>query len=1615
MTGFEGSQPPDFPRRLAASIANWKRNLLDLTRRNRALNFKPTKVSTVAIVDELPSEVFRHIYINEAPMRFEASESGKGEERPDDGSPRLDFDDNGDSLEFESESEEALEYVPYDPSSVDERHKDGCLQTRLTPEALDHSLRRIDEQAKSAIEEQGVNTLFLALGMLQYRESRDSDTWFRAPLVLLPVQLTRTSARSGYVVTAGDEDALVNPALVEYLHSSYGISLPELPDSETISDTYNLQTLLKGVADAVAAQSDWSVQTDIYLGLFSFQKLVMFKDLEANAEAIGLHRLIRQLLSRAGSSVHGLPPDIRELPLDSEFTPEATYQVVDADSSQMRAAAAVVKGHDIVIEGPPGTGKSQTITNLVAQALSAGKSVLFVAEKMAALDVVHRRLVAAGLGEFCLELHSSKANKRAVMKELSAALDASLQSVPASTGNSKRLPEVRGVLAEYVKAVHEPFGPLGKSPYDVAGRLESVLQASRIKLTLDIGGTSSEELAAAERALKDLLGHAVSIGIPSAHRWRDTQKTFYTEDELEAVVTFARDVDDSVKVLIVDAERVALLLGISAAADLRSLETLEELADLLGDSPGVPAHILQSESWNSPPPDATSLLDKLRKLRKMRDSLSKKFEADVFDIEHDADIAYIEKKCAGILAFLAMLDGQYRSIKARWLGYRKVGYAPSLLTQAQDLKLVDRTSLLAAELDGVGPAGRDLFGDLWQGSSSDLERLDAYVAYVVRYRGVAITRKLGAEAAKIAENKKPDVSAIRELVGAANRLSETLAKLRSAVAWPDGYFDARPLSDLGKRARDLADNINKAPAWAAFEASRQRAVATIAREAVDAGMAGEVAFEDLVAAFLRSFYMRWMSAVVQARPPLHRFDTVAHEGIVREFRELDEQVLRDNRLGLIGLLRDRVQQKLLQPEVSASLPRLRREMTKQRKLSPLRRTLRDCEAAIRAIKPCFMMSPLTVAQYLDGKQPTFDLVIFDEASQLPTEDAIGAVIRGRQLVVVGDPKQLPPTNFFAVSTGTVSAPIGEDGTPLYDDSESVLEEFMGAAVPMSRLKWHYRSAHESLISFSNVNFYDADLHTFPSVATDTDAVGLQFHFVEGGIYEGKGINLIEARRIADEVVSFAKFQLARKAAGQHSLSLGVGTLNLRQQLAILDELEVRRRDDPSIEPFFERSGHEPFFVKNLENIQGDERDSIFLSVTYGKSVDGRLRYNFGPLNRENGWRRLNVLVTRARRQMKVFSSIRDHDINPTGATSEGPRLLRDFLAYAEHRRLSNSAVSAADDAESPFEREVYQELTRRGVRVQPQVGVCGYRVDLGVIDDTVPGRFVCGIECDGVAYHSMETVRDRDRLRQKVLEDRGWIIHRVWSTDWFKDRQGQIDRLLGLIEESRDLAKNDQVRAKDEQAAKRQGGATADAGEVRPKPEPPHHYVRPVVPAYVMYAENGLQIRGGLLDASLETLADLVARVVDVEGPVHEADVISRMSGLWGTKAGSRIQAFIRDAASLAARKKLVERRGPFYWKPDGACRVRSRADIGIPGDRIAPEEFGEAVKLVLAADCAFPRQALISETRAVLGYSRTGPILEEAIGNVVDALLVQGVLGEGSSGLVLRAKQGFEGMSNGV
>ncbi|MEN3335942.1 MAG: hypothetical protein V7641_5307 [Blastocatellia bacterium] len=1880
------STNPNQSQRISATINVWKSKLLDLSKRNRALNFKVQKVSTVTIVDEQPVEIFKLLCLQGKSLKF--LPQAKKEKTAN-------LESNVEITAFDVEDLEenlpAPDFVPYEANNLADHYTDDYLQTNASPEQLDKSLRRLEEQARLIIEEQGVNALFLSLGTLHYRESADSQEFYKTPLILVPVELSRKSARAGFTITTNEDETVVNPSLLEYLRRNFGITLPEIPDSSQLNESYDVQQFFAEVADAISQQKEWKVKTEIYLALFSFQKLAMYKDLEKNAASLATHMIIGNIITRSGRQFVGLPEEVRQMELDHEFAPEATAQVVDADSSQLRAISAVARNYDLVLEGPPGTGKSQTITNLIAQTLSAGKSVLFVAEKMAALEVVCRRLVAVGLGESCLELHSTKANKRAVMQQIRNALDASLQRLVGTKSSIDRLPVVRTQLTEYARTVHASFGALNLSPYRVYGELGKVLNAPKILLEADIYTTTQAQLADVLRDLKDLAVAAEAIGSPSKHIWRDTIKTFYSEYDLDQINALGAEIKTCLGKAIELAETAENSYGLPPIRSFADVETAVSIASVIAQSPGAPLNVVSSEAWNSPPPEANNLIEKGRnvvrlgehasqaqilrndnydsllsealnliesgrkiitlqeqvlkvrvlsdemyerfvfethrliesgrKIARLRGQIAEKFNATVNEQNPSDDITYVEQKSSGFFSFLAFLDGRYRAIKKRWLSYRLSTYQASLIEQANHMKMVaelwrerrdleakaalgqqffgslwqdkksnwdalekyviwvlafrhlciESSSILdfanvqliekqadevrstlvghcqAAELqqgylgtwelmgkdlktvvayfrerqnlkerDSLGVAffgslwegensnwevlenyvawvknfrhlyiennlhkrdsswkntssnrtdillqlekeaanmrslflehqrtkgsspgyldswlvmekelktvaeylrekqnletqailGLQLFGALWKGEASNWQVLENYIAWVLEFRRLCVQYGLQERTMKTASQPAPDMLNVRLLVEEAQKIQTKLKQFCTLVGFRENYFTDSNLSEILNRISDLLDHIRLAPRWAAFETSRQKVERGRAAELLPLAMSEQLAFNDLAAAFERGFYQKWLVRVIQERPPLLHFQTLTHEQRVKEFQELDERVLRENRAELIGLIRERLQSNLQKPGLHQAMSFLRGQLTKQRGLLPLRTTMKLAFPAIRTIKPCFMMSPQSVAQLLENIEDKFDVVIFDEASQLPTEEAVGAILRGRQLVVVGDPKQLPPTNFFAVQSGTVNVQYDEDGLPLYEDSQSILEDVAGAGVPNSRLKWHYRSAYESLITFSNVSFYDAELYTFPSVETENVDAGLHFEFVADGVYEGKGLNLIEGRQVADAVIRHAKTK--------PDVSLGVGTFNMRQQLAIQDELEQRRRQDPSIESFFDRNKEEPFFVKNLENIQGDERDVIFISVTYAKATDGRLRYNFGPLNSENGWRRLNVLTTRARKLMRVFSSIRGQDINPVATTSRGAQLLRDFLTYAEHKRLDSPVLSVLAETESPFERDVFQELTRCGVQLVPQVGVSGYRIDFGVLDDDVAGRFVCGIECDGVTYHSSETARDRDRLRQQVLETRGWEIHRLWSTDWFKDRSGQIERLRDLIEQSRQRARHQEAEERERKQfaeAERERQAQESLGKISDTRVEnlfgsfdDQNYVRPTAENYGCAELPNFVPSQGLLEMPTNHLARIVLHVAEIEAPLHYKDVTTRTAAFFGTKAGSRIQSRIVDILQLLRQARHLELRGEFVFKPNSEVRVRSRSEINIPAERIAPEEVQEAILMILrVARSGLTRQNLINEVRALFGFNRTGAALKQVIDAAIEALLTRGIIGEGSAGISLR------------
>jgi very-short-patch-repair endonuclease len=675
---------------------------------------------------------------------------------------------------------------------------------------------------------------------------------------------------------------------------------------------------------------------------------------------------------------------------------------------------------------------------------------------------------------------------------------------------------------------------------------------------------------------------------------------------------------------------------------------------------------------------------------------------------------------------------------------------------------------------------------------------------------------------------------------------------------------------------------------------------------------------------------------------------------------------------------------------------LRRELQKRKKIKPLRKLFAEIPHALQALKPCMLMSPISVSTFFKPGSVTFDLVVFDEASQLPTPEGIAAILRSEQVVVAGDRNQLPPTSFFRAQID-LDESVADDKDEIADEPlESLLDDAV-ATVPLfqeAHLKWHYRSRDERLIKFSNAFFYDNRLVTFPSACTDTDGRGVRLVYVPDGVWDrGRSrTNRIEARKAAELVVEhFTRFP---------NRSLGVVAMNNQQKEAIEDAIAESVEHRPDILPLLDpRSVHEPFFVKSLENVQGDERDAMMISVAYGKDTNGHLSLNFGPINMDGGWRRLNVLITRAKWQTTLITSIRSHELSGISPNNRGAIALRDFIAYAERNcELPQPASAPTAEETNDFEDAVATALRNRGLTVDEQVGASKFRIDLAIRDRRDTSRYILGIECDGAMYHSTRTARDRDILRQRVLESMGWRIHRVWSTEWFHDRDRAIERVLASLSQAESRPVEESVQGiplqTDHSPNFVNAGPTVSADKHDPPQEKRRYLSGTPYRKFVATANRELLIQPRFLNE----LAALVVRIVHAEGPIHQDFLAERLKEVCGVeRAGSNVQSNIAEAIRAGLHRKEIERRRQhdFLWAKNAQLevfRVPSNS-FRRPIDWIHRDEIALAILYLVEDQFGIASSEVGRGVARLLGLERASSEACDQILEVADELTERALL----------------------
>ncbi|HYF22576.1 MAG TPA: DUF3320 domain-containing protein [Caulobacteraceae bacterium] len=1554
--------------------------LLDLSTRNRLLNtpLRTRNNRAIEIVDEKAPEVFRLLTSNRA-LSFvpgvELSEAARAELDPDD-------DVTGGIPQPENDT--------IDEQGRSSRHTDTRLQTRLTSEGLQKRLFDIWYDAQTLEQEQGVNILYLALGLLRWFDSDTSDIARHAPLVLLPVKLERTSAADRFKLRWRDEPPSPNLTLQAKMKAEFALAIEDFKDEDEV----DLAGYCARVAETVSRNQRWEVLPDaMVLGFFSFSKFLMYRDLDPEnwpGEAgIDSRELITALLRDGFPESAPLVGDGDAI--DEVVRPLELNHVVDADSSQTVVIAEAAGGRSLVVKGPPGTGKSQTITNIIAAAVARGKKVLFVAEKMAALDVVHRRLRQVGLGPLTLELHSNKVSKRTVLEELKRTRDAQHRPPTGDPTVIDKLAETSDALNAFARRLHRPLQPCGLTPHAILGLLARAQETGAPGgYTLTAADRWDREAVSARRAVvTDVAERSRALGPVPANVWRGVRRGALDPVERQNLAGRIQDLAEAKA----EAERHAAVatdaLGAASPRTVADLRRSQAFLSLAPPPAGLDRSALTRPAWSD--------LDALQRLidaGRLYNETWAVAEQAFNEAGRNADLGAVRTaivtKGSNLFRFL---DQDYRAQIALLRSYVTAPLPKAPLERAA---LVDRmtaaqnarTAFNAAEAAGAA------FGAAWKGERSDWNQLDAVLAW--RRSHAALPPAVWARLPEIEDMTRIE-TARRGLAAA---LPDFEARLGAVVAELDldlgrafavQAAEAIPLEDLGARLAEWLGDLEGLSRFIAF-ASRARALSDLGAESLVDGLHdGVLDHQTLGPAFERAYAEVLRVVLFADWPELRAFDGESHNNEVALFRRLDK--------ARIGLAREQIVATHAEgrPRGAAGigpLGVLNAEIARKRGHLPIRVLLEKAGPAIQQLKPVFMMSPLSVAQFLKPGGMQFDLLVMDEASQIEPVDSLGAIARVKQIVVVGDERQLPPTAFFKKLTGEEDLEKEEDEgvTIQAKDAESILELCLAKGLPHRMLSWHYRSKHQSLIAVSNREFYENKLFIVPSPYDAVAGMGLKFNLMKDTAYDrgGTRTNPKEARAVAEAVI--------RHARAHPEQTLGVATFSVAQRQAVLKELELLRRANPDVEDFFSAASHEPFFVKNLENIQGDERDVIFISVGYGKTDTGYLAHAFGPLSGEGGERRLNVLISRAKLRCEVFCNFTGADIDLERSRARGVTALKLFLTFAETGAFGLGEVTG-DDFDSEFEIQVCERLQALGYDVKRQIGASGFRVDLAVSDPDKPGRFTLGIECDGAQFHSSRSARDRDRLRQQVLEAHGWIIHRVWSADWYLRPQAELKKIEQAIAAARaEWAARDEEGYRPARAvpvtfeAERVGD---DLDVVTAVMEPGADFVSD----RNLYVEADFAVDRSLEphETPLAQMAAYVVKVVETEGPVHLDEIVARIRILWGLgRAGSRIRAAVERAATAAARHGLIEG-GPFYSKPGQVLVGRDRSSVGSLTLRkpevLPPAEIDHVLLTIVDANFGAGRDDLIQAAARAFGFSATSAQLRQVLQAGVARLEAKGAV----------------------
>lgn len=1549
---------------------HWERKLLDLSLRNNLLNTRITKNTLQLISADLD--------------RFEDA-LADGDEfqispKPSDwDNPLYDFG----LYQSLNSTDPMIELVR---SEISQKR----LRSYLNDIELSRSLLHLYRSSRLSLEENGANTLYMALGLLKWYETPTSERPRYAPILLLPVEMIRKSAAKGYIIRSREEDAMMNITLLEMLRQNFGITISGLDTLPTDGSGVNVKLIYSIIRNGIKNQKKWDVEEQAILGIFSFSKFIMWNDIHSNLHKLKENKIVSSLINGK------LEWDVEEEMMDAtvlekELSPADIVLPINADSSQLEAIYEGVNNRTFILHGPPGTGKSQTITNIIANALYKGKRVLFVAEKMAALSVVQNRLAAIGLDPFCLELHSNKAKKTAILSQLKTTSEVLKYTSPESfQQESARLLGLRTQLNKYVDALHKKH-PFGFSMYDAISRYLSIDCKNELLIPNGlIVELSESKLSEWKELVEELVSYSNAYGHTYQHPLTGIQISTYSPHLREDAAVRLKNLIELLRKIQEQGPIISRLFFSDTTASLnkRDTETLTKLIGKLINIPELTPALLTL-------PMITESLEEYKEVSangKRRDQLKAEVETnysvEILDIQAKQLLSHWDECSAKW--FLPKFFGQ-RTIKKLIKPYAlnkssfesDVSHILKNIIEFQYCQNVVNKSI--AQLPILfGKSGKTenwetidlIIDDMLEINSAILQCTNDVSGAVLLKETLSKQLGEGINTFKAIHGVSlTDFVSIFKTIQSEEKLLQNTLELSNEILYNES--SSLWLSEYFSQLNLWLSNLNRLKEWYQWllivDRFNKQGIGFIAEKF----KADNTPADELVNVFEKGVYRACINFIVAEEPSLYLFKGKLFDDIILKYKQLKANFEELTKKEIFAKLASNIPNFTREASQNSEVGILQKNIRNNGRGMSIRKIVDSIPTLLSRMCPCMLMSPMSVAQFIDPDAEKFDLVIFDEASQMPTYEAIGAIARGNNVIVVGDPKQMPPTNFFSTNT------VDEDNIEM-EDLESILDDCLALSMPSKYLLWHYRSKHESLIAFSNSEYYDNKLLTFPS--PDNIESKVSFVPVQGFYDKGK------SRQNKEEALAVVN-EISRRLLDENlrTKSIGVVTFSSVQQALIEDMLADKFLFNPELERLALES-EEPLFIKNLENVQGDERDVILFSVGYGPDAEGKVSMNFGPLNRLGGERRLNVAVSRARYEMIIYSTLRADQIDLNKTSSVGVAGLKRFLEYAQKGEQIVTDKQTSAISHVSIESLIAQEIRKQGYVVHTNIGCSAYKIDLGIVNKSKPSTYLLGILCDGDNYRQTKTARDREIVQSSVLRLLGWNICKVWTMDWWENSSAVTQQILQAIHEAEnnpqaanaDKLLPDEKKTFPEMAL---ANSATSAPLVEDAPEPTvveHQEPECKVPyVYTQLAYPGYLPENFMMPEYRHIILKEIEEVMQAEAPISRALLCKRVLNAWGiSRLGQRLDYYFETLFVSLPYYRVKHDGIAFFWNNKEQCdnyelyrplSIRDAVDL-------PPEEVANGIKQILQEQISLPTPDLAKLTAQLFSFARSGTNVEASM-----------------------------------